>query len=335
MTEESSKRQRVRDLLDANVHWKEIVSVVGVSRATVFNVKSGKSKLERRKGSGLANRKRTGDFLNDLKARIDNDPTKSMSRLANDMSVHKSTISRAISEDLGMYSYARTVKHLLTEKQRQTRLERSKKLLTWIRHNGSTVKIYSDKKIFTVDQVLNRRNDRYIAISSDDVQGAYRTKHPSQIMVLEVVASDGNTMKPHFFNPGEKVNAAVYVKVLKDVVMPWLHRTYPSGNYVWQQDGAPAHTSKLAQSFCKEYMADFWPKDLWPSSSPDLNPLDFHVWGALQASVSAVPYPSVDALKSAILLGWADMSVDDLKSACSSFRPRLERVIAAGGGHIE
>ncbi|QQP35479.1 Uncharacterized protein FKW44_023715 [Caligus rogercresseyi] len=56
----------------------------------------------------------------------------------------------------------------------------------------------------------------------------------------------------------------------------------PEGKYVWTQDGAASNTSDLYQKFCTAIMAHFWPKDMWPSSSPDLNPLDFAVWGELE-----------------------------------------------------
>ena len=48
-------------------------------------------------------------------------------------------------------------------------LERSKLLLTWIKHHGSTVRLFSDKKNFTVDIAYNRRNDRFLASSSSEV----------------------------------------------------------------------------------------------------------------------------------------------------------------------
>ncbi|QQP49604.1 Uncharacterized protein FKW44_010330 [Caligus rogercresseyi] len=52
------------------------------------------------------------------------------------------------------------------------------------------------------------------------------------------------------------------------------------------QDGAPAHTFKKVQEFCKGNMASFWPADFWPSSSPDVNPLDFAVWGFLEGKTN-------------------------------------------------
>ncbi|QQP49706.1 Uncharacterized protein FKW44_010463, partial [Caligus rogercresseyi] len=70
------------------------------------------------------------------------------------------TINRAVRGDLGLTSYTRTLRHLLTEDMKRKRLTRCKKVLNWLKGNGSIVKIYSYKKIFIIDQVYKRRNDR-------------------------------------------------------------------------------------------------------------------------------------------------------------------------------
>ncbi len=118
----------------------------------------------------------------------------------------ESTIWKAVSEDFGLHSYVCVPRHLLTEQMKAKQLTRCQKLLTFLKGNGSTVKIFSDKKIFTVDQVYNRRNDRWIGESPEEVQGIFRMKHPQQVMVLGVLTSDGRRMPPYFFGPGEKVN---------------------------------------------------------------------------------------------------------------------------------
>jgi inhibitor of nuclear factor kappa-B kinase subunit alpha len=185
----------------------------------------------------------------------------------------------AINKDLSLKSFTRVPRHLLTEVMKQKRLERCKKLRQYLRKNQSIVKIFSDKKIFTVDQVTNRRNDRFIAETPDEVKGVYRTKHPAQVMVLGVLGSDGQKMPPYFFKAGEKIGTEAYYKVLRFTILPWLKASYPEGNYVWQQDGAPSHTSNRCQKFCQDNMASFWPKDFWPPSLPELNPLDFFLVG--------------------------------------------------------
>ena len=42
---------------------------------------------------------------------------------------------------------------------------------------------------------------------------------------------------------------------------------------IFQQDGAPAHHSHLAQNWLQSNLDCFWVKGTWPGNSPDLSPL--------------------------------------------------------------
>ncbi|QQP35429.1 Uncharacterized protein FKW44_023657 [Caligus rogercresseyi] len=55
------------------------------------------------------------------------------------------------------------------------------------------------------------------------------------------------------------------------------------------------------QKFCKDNMAHFWPKNFWP---PDLNPLDFFWWGAIESKTSRTPHLNLDSLKATIIKEW-------------------------------
>ena len=72
-------------------------------------------------------------------------------------------------KQLDLKSYAQGKRHLLINKMKEVRLVRCKKLLNWLKGNGSILKFFSDEKIFTVDRSFNKRSDRYIASSSSAV----------------------------------------------------------------------------------------------------------------------------------------------------------------------
>ena len=57
--------------------------------------------------------------------------------------------------------------------------------------------------------------------------------------------------------------------------------------YRWtlQQDGAPLHTANNTISYLKRENVSFIEPQMWPPNSPDLNPVDYAVWGALQQQV--------------------------------------------------
>ncbi|QQP58172.1 Uncharacterized protein FKW44_003403, partial [Caligus rogercresseyi] len=141
----------------------------------------------------------------------------------------------------------------------------------------------------------------------------------------------GRRCLPSFFKAGERLARRLTTRS-SGTQFAMAEGQLPEGNYVWTQDGAPSHTSDLCQKFCTTNMAHFWPKDMWPSSSPDLNPLDFAVWGELEKKTNRTPHPNVDALKATIRTEWDNMSEEFLINSCKSFRRRVEAVIKAEGG---
>jgi len=136
-------------------------------------------------------------------------------------------------------------------------------------------------------------------------------------------------------NKGENVTKEVYLRVLTNVVKPWMETVSSGKPYVFQQDGAPVHTSHLVQNWLSDNVDMFWSKEFWPPNSPDLNPLDFYVWSVVERVTNKSRHPNVALLRAAIEATFADMDCDALKRACERFRPRMEAVIQAGGGYIE
>ncbi|QQP36050.1 Uncharacterized protein FKW44_021026 [Caligus rogercresseyi] len=90
----------------------------------------------------------------------------------------------------------------------------------------------------------------------------------------------------------------------------------------------------LTQDFCSRIFADFWSANYWPPSSPDLNSLDFAVWGFLEKETNSTPHPNVDSLKACNAAAWANMSTDFIKKSCAAFRHRVDTVIEAKGDYI-
>ncbi|QQP37282.1 Putative transposable element [Caligus rogercresseyi] len=303
-----AKRQRVADLLHAQVKVIDIMEIVKCGKTLVYDVKkkleTGKG-LKRKMGSGGHNRKVDEDFLMGLMAEIEADPQV--------FEVSEWTIRKAVSK-LGL-------RQLLSNSAKNSRVDRGKKLLSWLKKKPSSTKNW------TVDQSRNARNDRFLAYAVEE--------HPASSMMLGVVASDGKRMPPFWFPQGLRVGAKEYLAVIKNVVKPWLDATYPKGNYCYQQDGAPGHKAKKPQKWCKDNLMNFWPAHFWPPSSPDVAPLDYGIWGFVESKACATPHPSVDALKASVEKEWADMSEHYVRKVCRAFRPRFEAMVSAEGSHFE
>jgi inhibitor of nuclear factor kappa-B kinase subunit alpha len=142
-------------------------------------------------------------------------------------------------------------------------------------------------------------------------------------------------MPPYFFDQGLKVTADVYLKVLQDVVVPWMKKVAAGRHFIFQQDGAPAHNAKKTQKWLAENVPEFWEKEIWPPSSPDINPLDYFVWGVVERDTNRTPHTTLKSLKAKIKEVMTSMNRNMVKRACGSFRKRLSTVIEKEGDLLE
>lgn len=133
-----------------------------------------------------------------------------------------------------------------------------------------------------------------------------------------------------------KVNAKYYLEeVLQKKLLPSVKTMYKEDYYCFQQDGAPSHTAKITQEWCELNLVDFIAKDKWPPSSPDLNPLDFSIWGYMVQKLQNHKFTSLEIFKKGIEKIWNEIPINVVRAACDAFEGRLKRVIAAKGDSIE
>ena len=321
-------REKVALLLRAQTPIGKITELTGASRRTVYYIKKkleDGTSLKHTRGPPAA-KILTEEFLNDLKVSFTINPTTSISKMARGKECSRKTIANGIKK-IGFKCKKRPKRQLLTAKQKAKRVTNGKRLLSKLKKvKKGTVKVFSDKMLFKVDAFTYAQTHCLVPAEAEPIP-ILRTKHPQSVMMLGVVGSDGQKMPPYFFKVGLKITGEVYRWVMGHVVKPWLNQAYPDGNYIWQQDSAPGHMAALTQNWCKNHLPDFIPKDLWPPSSPDLNPLDYAVWGYIE--------PNIDSLKESIIREWDAMPKNFVKKSCDSFRRRLEAIIEAEGDHIE
>ena len=127
---ELARRTTICEMRHAWSSVSDIIKSTGYAKSTVYRVVSAfdaEGKVQRSRNSPRSGRKRTKTFLAGLKMTLKSDPSQPMSKLAQKHSVSRSTISRVVKEDLGMKSYVRRVRNLLTS--RALRGERCPKLL--------------------------------------------------------------------------------------------------------------------------------------------------------------------------------------------------------------
>ena len=153
--------------------------------------------------------------------------------------------------------------------------------------------------------------------------------------MLGVIGSDGQVMPPLWIDKGTKVDSAVYIENLKKV-KAWIDETYGDRPVIFQQDGAPSHISEETQAWMDQNFPPYWAADWWPPYSPDLNPLDYNIWGYVESRACANPHSSIKALQEAVNEAWSKLlTVEHVKKTCGAFKGRIQKMIDAKGSTFE
>lgn len=108
---------------------------------------------------------------------------------------------------------------------------------------------------------------------------------------------------------------------------------------IFQHDGAPAHYSRRVREILDARFPDKWigrgGPIVWPARSPDLNVLDYFLWGYVKASVEHHRDGTEDEVREAILAAFNSITSDMAHRATRQITGRVELCLQARGRHFE
>lgn len=274
-----------------------------------------------------------------VRDRIRRNPRRSARKLAATTNTSRSSMQRILSNHLGVKPYRRVKRHGLTIKNKEERVKRCKLLLKRRGLKSAEKVIFSDEKMWVLEESYNSQNDRVYSLSIKDiptnVRMVNRYQNSSATMVWGAVSHRGK-LPLKFIRKDIKIDSAYYQsKILIAHMKPEADRLYPEGGWIFQQDSAPAHKAKVNQEWLRSNSPDFISTQEWPASSPDLNPLDYFVWGKLQAIVNSKQHRSLESLERTLLREWEKLPMEEVRAAIASWRNRLQAVIDQGGDRFE
>ncbi len=222
------------------------------------------------------------------------------------------------------------------------RRERVREILCCLqRQDLNKTILFSDEKFFTLASYSNWHNDQIIWCQGelntvpDDLRHVQMCQRESGTMFLGVIASDGKVGPPILVLTSIKINAGVYQDILRQQLRPWINQKYAPGTWVFQQDGAPAHTAPQTQEMLCQEGWDFWEKDSWPPSSPDCALLNYAIWDRVAQEACCDRVPDIQTLKTCVEAAWHNLGTDFVRRCANGFIARLRRVVTAKGGRIE
>ena len=197
--------------------------------------------------SGRPRSVRTPALKNKVRCRISRNPRRSIRKMAREFSVNHETMRKLVVEDLGLKSFKRKKVHHLNPSIRTKRLVRSKALLQRFAPGAQDQILFSDEKIFTIEEAWNRQNDRILATSStaipENLKYIDRVQKPLSVMVWGGVSANARTNL--IFVPQVKINSVTYQElILEPEISVAGQNLFRNDTWIFQQDSAPAHASK-------------------------------------------------------------------------------------------
>jgi hypothetical protein len=205
-----------------------------------------------------------------------------MRKMAKDLQISEGSVRKIVKKQLKLHPYKLEKAHLLTDKMKGERLKRALKIKMLVAAGRHHSILFTDEIIFIVEQHHNHQNDRQLLPKgSSHPPTVSRSHFPSFIMVWAGICATGKT--PHvFFEKEVKISAKVYQdQILRGVLELWARKHFVNQDWTLQQDWTPSHSAKTTLALCEKLFLNVWKKYIWPSNSPDLNPMDYSIWSIL------------------------------------------------------
>jgi hypothetical protein len=223
-----------------------------------------------------------GRVLKDLKE----DPHLSLRQRETKLGIHRSTLSRIITEQ-GFHPYRPSLLLDLQQSHKDNRVAMCKMFLDKLDSEPSFMDNmwFSDECRFSLDRVVNKKDCVYYASTNPhwtiDVSHSYQSSH------VWCALSKKGIIGPYFFRT--TVTALAYIEMLDKWFLDRMFSFHPDYDVWFQQDSAPAHMASITCSFLNLQLPHRWigkGSDFpWSPKSPDLTPTDFFLWGYLKSLV--------------------------------------------------
>ena len=335
----SNKRSAILELFRRGKRQCDIVRLLNVPRQTVSKAIIRFKELGHegdRPGRGRKCTVNTPANRKIIKKRIERNPRVSVRKVARETGISDRSVRRIVKQEFGLKPYKLQKVQLLTEENKCVRLQRCRLLRRRAAGHRWERILFTDEKVFTVEQAHNHQNDRIWSPQLPSTSAIVEHRqNPQSVMVWGGICATGKTPLV-FVDQGVKINQEVYRRdILEAVVLPWSQQHFGNISWTFQQDSAPAHRAKKTQEWCRTHFPDFITSQEWPPYSPDLNPMDYSVWSILEARACTQRHKSLDALKQSLLREWDRLSPEELRPIAENFNKRLGLCISAKGGHFE
>lgn len=274
---------------------------------------------------------------------VEQDPEISTRKLARRIDTTQANVARILKEQqLHPYHYLQVQELLPRDNEIRVRfceelLERTRRCPDFLNKI-----LFTDEATFTRNGVFNSRNTHFWADENPHVVKVTHFQYNFKVNVW--AATLGNKFVGYYMFPGS-LNGAMYLNFLEnelDTILEDIPLNIRR-EICFMHDGAPPHYVRVVRDWLNDNFPNRWigrgidAPISWPARSPDLNPLDFSIWGYMKSRVYATEIRNVEELRQKIVNECTLLKNDHqtMNGLMNNLRKRLRICITENGGHFE
>ncbi|XP_070529987.1 uncharacterized protein [Cardiocondyla obscurior] len=198
--------------------------------------------------------------------------------------------------------------------------------------------LWSDEAIFTPNGIFNSKN--FIMWQHQNPHAVRQCAFQFRWKLNVWAGIIGNrVIGPYFLPP--RLDGERYAQFLENH-LPILLEELPlqmQQTMIFQHDGAPPHYSRHARMVLDRHFPDRWigrnGPISWPARSPDLNVLDYFVWGYIKNRVENVRDRNVEEVRENIIAAFNTITPNVAHRATRQIIQRARLCIQQQGNHFE
>ena len=330
------ERGKIIGFYEAGDSERTISKKTGYGKTTIHNIKekyckTGAVSVASRSGRPKKLTERNKRHLKAIITKNRREPIEKINEIFTE-STGKKVCRRTMQEtlyEMGYNSCTALRKPSVSEKNRKIRLNWARERRLWTIDNWKKV-VWSDESRFTMFQNDGKIRVWRLVEEKYNINCLVPTmKHGGEgIMMWGCFSWFG--LGPLVRIDGRINNERYIEEILGYHVVPFLENfEEENGEYLFQQDNAPIHTSARTRNFTEEMEINLL---LWPGQSPDLNPIE-HLWDELERRIRAKPNnpKNLGELEALLQQYWSEISCEVYQKLVESMNRRIEAVIKARG----
>lgn len=234
-----------------------------------------------------------------------------------------STISRALRKSGRVKNVWQTKRPFVSSVNRRRRISWCREHVNWSLEDWKRV-LWSDESPFVFryqgrERVWKLTNEKF---HPSLLRGT--VKHDTKVMIWGCFAWNG---VGNLYEVEGILEQKQYKKILQRQMLTSAQRLFPEGNFIFQQDNDPKHTSRSCQTYLRRKRVDVLN---WPAQSPDLNPIE-NLWAILDKVMKDRRPQTKAELVHILRDGWNSLPIDLLHNLVGSMKSRCEAVLENHG----